>query len=253
VGIGIRGKEVQIEIRGNDDGAELFAFNPELCPVTLTVAFSRLVQAKSTPSAPVTIVLQPGQSRRVLRIQSDGPGKSWEYQYVYEVNWGSSQKPHNGTYGLPFAPGERFKVMQGYSGDFSHEDRHAVDFEMPIGTPVHAARDGLVVEVTEHHHQGGNDPALDELGNELVVYHADGSVARYTHFRPHGISVDVGQRIRRGQRIGFSGNTGFSSDPHLHFQVEVPIDGFAVSTVWTAFENVEGATILAAGEFYTRP
>jgi len=43
----------------------------------------------------------------------------------------------------------------------------------------------------------------------------------YAHLRPEGVLVRVGQRVRQGQQIGLSGNTGFTSGPHLHFAVQV--------------------------------
>ncbi|EKS00485.1 peptidase, M23 domain protein, partial [Leptospira mayottensis 200901122] len=51
------------------------------------------------------------------------------------------------------------------------------------------------------------------------ILHKDGSIAEYAHLKHKGISVQIGQIVQTGERIGFSGNTGFSSAPHLHFHV----------------------------------
>lgn len=82
-----------------------------------------------------------------------------------------------------------------------------VDFAAEVGTPVIAAAGGVVV-VSEMHPQYGNLIEIDH-GNEFST--------RYAHLSK--LSVKDGQVIRRGQRIGLSGNTGRSTGPHLHFEV----------------------------------
>ncbi|MGN6104983.1 MAG: M23 family metallopeptidase, partial [Kofleriaceae bacterium] len=55
--------------------------------------------------------------------------------------------------------------------------------------------------------------------NFVLVLHDDGTLGEYMHLAPASVSVKPGQRVERGQRLALSGNTGFSSTPHLHFQV----------------------------------
>ena len=57
--------------------------------------------------------------------------------------------------------------------------------------------------------------------NFIRIVHDDGSMAVYAHLKPEGVQVRTGQRVRKGQRIGLSGNTGFSTAPHLHFVLQV--------------------------------
>lgn len=94
---------------------------------------------------------------------------------------------------------------------------YAIDFEMPVGTPLVAARGGRVVAVQDAF-KDGNDRDLEE--NFVMIQHPDGTVARYIHMRLGGSLVAVGQEVRQGQRIGFSGNTGQTGGPHLHFDVQ---------------------------------
>jgi murein DD-endopeptidase MepM/ murein hydrolase activator NlpD len=90
-------------------------------------------------------------------------------------------------------------------------DHFGIDFDAPIGTPVKAAQDGRVVEVT-----GG---WAGGFGNSILVDHGGGVTTRYAHLSQ--VNVSVGDTVSQGQVIGHSGNTGFSTGPHLHFETRV--------------------------------
>ncbi|MGN6151478.1 MAG: M23 family metallopeptidase, partial [Lysobacteraceae bacterium] len=116
------------------------------------------------------------------------------------------------------------RVEQGWGGSFSHRDaenRYGVDFAAPSGTPVRAARAGVVMEVEDGFDGGGRDRAND-LGraNFVRIVHADGTMALYAHLQRGGLRVRVGQRVGAGEPIGLVGATGFATGPHLHFAVQ---------------------------------
>lgn len=118
----------------------------------------------------------------------------------------------------------RVQVEQGYGGSWSHTDPanfHAVDFAAEEGTPVLAARDGTVMLVEDGYSDAGGDRDVDAgRANFVRIVHDDGSMALYAHLQAGGVSVEPGQRVQAGSVIGYSGNTGFSSGPHLHFVVQ---------------------------------
>ncbi len=122
---------------------------------------------------------------------------------------------------LPFAAGTPHQVIQGVDGTFSHFGRYrfAWDFEMPEGTPVLAAADGTVVEVIDWFDAGGPDRSFEEKANLVVIDHGRGRMSVYQHLRRGGALVHEGDRVARGQPIGQSGNTGWTTRPHLHFEV----------------------------------
>ena len=127
------------------------------------------------------------------------------------------------VYSLPVEE-SRFELGQGFHGDFSHEDdgnRYAVDLIVPEGTPVLAARDGTVMFATGGFEEGGTEAALAKRANQIRVLHDDGSMALYAHLQAGGVRVRAGDRVTLGQVIGYSGNTGYSTGPHLHFAVQV--------------------------------
>jgi murein DD-endopeptidase MepM/ murein hydrolase activator NlpD len=55
--------------------------------------------------------------------------------------------------------------------------------------------------------------------NFVLIAHEDGTLGEYMHLAPSGVLVHAGDQVTRGQPLALSGNTGFSSTPHLHFQV----------------------------------
>lgn len=131
--------------------------------------------------------------------------------------------PNPYVYRLPYPTGLTFSVLQGFHGAFSHRgsNEFAIDFDCPVATRVLTAREGTVVVAHAAAQGAGTTPDyLDyKRTNFVLVLHDDGTLGEYMHLAPSGIEVKPGQRVERGQPLGLSGNTGFSSTPHLHFQV----------------------------------
>lgn len=121
----------------------------------------------------------------------------------------------NSPYRLPWHVGQVFQANPHLARESSVQ-RYAVDVAMPIGTDVLAMRAGTVVSVEESYFDGDN---LFGHENHVFVRHEDGSVARYLHLTNQGALGEVGDVVSQGQRIGLSGHTGNSSEPHLHFDV----------------------------------
>jgi len=121
----------------------------------------------------------------------------------------------------PFVPAPGIRLLQGAGGGFSHqgEQYHALDFAMPEGTPVRAMRAGQVLQVIQHHTEGGPSDQFATRANLILVEHSDGTLAEYVHLAPRSARVSVGQKVRRGQELGLSGNTGFTTEPHLHVRI----------------------------------
>lgn len=179
---------------------------------------------EAVPSLPATTVLAAGERRvvaRLYRIQGDAAGLGLEVQ---AVPGDPRALPDGQVYRLPFA-NVPVRVDQGFEGAFSHHDlanRYALDFALPEGTPVLAAREGIVLQVEDGFSEGGPDRASTAGGANLVrILHRDGSMAIYAHLAPAGISVRPGQWVKAGEQIARSGHTGLSTAPHLHFAVQV--------------------------------
>src|SRR5262249_3069360 len=124
-------------------------------------------------------------------------------------------------YRLPYADQVSYPVIQGYSARLTHRgvEQYTVDFGMPIGTPVHAAREGVVALAEDSHDVGCGREECGRLANFVVVLHSDGTTGEYFHLQHGSIQVRVGEHVARGALLAFSGNTGYTTVPHLHFGV----------------------------------
>lgn len=83
-----------------------------------------------------------------------------------------------------------------------------IDFAAPIGTPIYATADGTITNVSLR---------FSGYGKMIEVDHGFGYKTRYAHL--HDFNVKVGQQVKRGELIGYVGNTGLSTAPHLHYEV----------------------------------
>jgi murein DD-endopeptidase MepM/ murein hydrolase activator NlpD len=156
------------------------------------------------------------------------------------------------TYSLPFEEGTKHRVVQGYGGLFSHKNIAALDFAMPAGTPVCAARDGIIFLFKDDSDEGGPFPNCKRKANFIIVKHHDGSFGCYWHLKYKGVVVKNGS-VKRGQLIGYSGSTGFVLRPHLHFSVKRKLNYDMDSFLKTKFETTSGIELLKRGHLYERP
>jgi murein DD-endopeptidase MepM/ murein hydrolase activator NlpD len=223
----------RVEIKKVDGSHTLFLHNPWPAPVTYRLTFILNNAVLDTPN-PVTIVVPAKGSARgpVIRRDDDASGWRWDYKAFYHFgDWRKLKTVR--SYALPYSRGTEYKVFQAFNGALSHrgKDAYALDFDMPEGTKVTAARDGLVVKVVEGFSQGGWDESFREKANTVILAHQDGTLSRYVHLQQNSVVVDLGDWVRTGELLGLSGNTGYSSGPHLHFDVYSPGDDMKVRTL----------------------
>jgi len=155
-------------------------------------------------------------------------------------------------YDLPFKEGTKYKVVQGYGGMFSHKHKAALDFNMPEGTPVYAARGGMIYSFRDDNNEGGPFSKYEKKANYIIIKHNDGSFGCYWHLQKNGVLVKKGI-VAKGQLIGYSSNTGFVLRPHLHFAVKLKLNYEKDSFVRTKFRTTKGTQFLEKGETYEKP
>lgn len=235
-------------------GVIVSAQNNGFCPYTVVINFD-LLNMQPSAKMPVRKVVVPAKKKIVLVRLTPIPGQRYSYKYEYQYFVGNADdaKPNTDfAYSLPYEQGKEYLVMQGNNGLFSHANKQAVDFSMPENSIVCAARAGVVIEIKQDSNTGCADANCKDQGNYITVYHEDGSFATYYHFRQNGSKVQLGQQVAQGEAIGYSGNTGFSNGPHLHFEVDVPTE--ANKTTIPVKFAVAGQTLpeLQQGVMYKR-
>lgn len=167
-----------------------------------------------------SVFLSDNQTYRVATLTN--PNGFWD---TMRVRWstGVLNAKHNDNvrYLPPLTPIHAYPIVQGYNGTYSHTGmgRFALDFKAPVGTPVLAARAGVVVDTRHDSNRGGPDRSYGNDANFVAILHDDGTTGEYYHLRYNGVMVHRGEQVSAGQLIGYTGNTGFSSLPHLHFGV----------------------------------
>ena len=150
------------------------------------------------------------------------------------------------VYSLPFSKGSKFLVIQAYNSKMSHTNEISLDFKMKKGSGICAARPGVAIALKEDSDEGGlNDEYLSK-GNHIIIKHDDDSEAMYWHLQKGGVLVNTGDTVFSGQLIGYSGNTGYTAFPHLHFQV-YDKDG---KNIATRFDTKKGVLYLRPGKWY---
>jgi hypothetical protein len=158
-------------------------------------------------------------------------------------------EPSQSEYVLPYAVGfESFLSQSNCDGFHDDLDWFGYDFDMPIGTPVHAARGGVVTWLQEAYEDGDHEFSHS---NTVQVTHPDGSFAQYLHLTRDGALVVVGDSVVRGQVIGISGYTGLTGPrEHLHFVVFEFLNDTSRKSLPVTFRNVGGRQPLRAGRIY---
>ena len=248
--------EVRLLQRAAANGVMLIAQNTYFGPVQLAFRVHPIENVSSDTKRSGLTVLPPRSDTELVFVGKSAEQVDLRFDSEFQFIPGQPGAEHRPTqpYRLPYALSSSIRVSQTYPVVRTHNDpqnQYAVDFVMPIGTDVFAARDGVVIEVASDFFEGGTDIEVDgPRANIVRVLHDDGTMALYVHLNWNTIRVVPGQRVRRGEYLADSGNTGFTTGPHLHFVVQRN-DGGALVAVPLEFAGPSGPETLVTGETYT--
>jgi murein DD-endopeptidase MepM/ murein hydrolase activator NlpD len=180
----------------DENGVQLVARNLGPLPVALLLRLDGDARAEVVPSHSTLALERLSLSADLVRVRASHRVGDFHARHM----------PLH-EYRLPFADGQSFMVSQAPGGllttHASPDSWYALDIAMPEGTPVLAARAGIVI--TAGH-------------GAVRVLHDDGTIAGYHHLAG-GLAVGEGDGVAAGALLGHSGATGHASGPHLHFVV----------------------------------
>ncbi|ARN76557.1 hypothetical protein BST97_00245 [Nonlabens spongiae] len=206
-----------------DSGTKALVDNNNLLPITVVIDYKLKNLKPNKPNGSYVVVPALAKNFEVISMDRIDPKKGSKFlkndTLTYLGDLTDSEYDEDFVYLLPFKKGRSFKVHQGVNGDFSHQDKYAWDFTMPVGTEIYAVRDGLVVDLERRNSKNCKTQSCSKYNNYIKILHSDGTIAEYLHLKKNGVKVKIGQNVKSGQLIGYSGNTGWSTGPHLHLNM----------------------------------
>ena len=237
---------------------EFVAHNSFHAPMEVRLEIVEIVGVEFPhPDDELRWVVPPRSDQLLLNLEflQEAAAPSIKYRFRYLPGDPAAQHESNEGYQVPFSAGQSFPITQAYPEAITHrtlDSIRAVDIAMPVGTDIVAARGGIVFDVASQNFRGGLEAVQNgQKANVVRILHDDGTFSVYAHLNWNSIRVQPGDRVEAGQYIADSGNTGYSSGPHLHFAV-MRNAGFRVESLPIAFRGPNNARVTpVSGEMLT--
>jgi murein DD-endopeptidase MepM/ murein hydrolase activator NlpD len=246
--------QVCVRSRDGRTGRTYYVDNAGPVPATVTLTFRSFRNLRPPIRSPGERVVAAESTMTLahLDVVVRGARMGAEASITIDLGASDTEPDEEFLYGIPFGGEAPRRLIQGFDGTETHREgmRYALDFAMPKGTPIVAARGGTVVHVQDGFEKGGADPELLQRANIVVVAHGDGTVASYGHLSS-GLPVSVGDSVAEGDLIAYSGATGFVGQPHLHFHVGVRLLADPGRTILIRLKDSNGYPVdLAEGSAF---
>lgn len=247
---GLKSPNVSVFYQNGNGDIQLFARNEYHAPVQIVLGLEELQGVEMPPADQSLRFVVPPRDESFLMSFAPSSGAvqpTVAYRYLYLIGDPNAKHEPEQLYRVPFAVARDHPISQAYPYAITHttpDAYYAVDIAMPVGTNVYAARGGKVIDVASTNFRGGLDPTQNGAQANLIrILHADGTYAIYAHLNWNTIRVQPGDEVARGEYIADSGNTGFSTGPHLHFAV-IRNAGMRSESVPVSFEGADGAAVV---------
>lgn len=230
---------------GPQENFQIYGQNSCYGPVEVEFTLNDAENMASNRAPTFRTVIPARQRQEIVHLWQADQRKGYRYQYSQSFVLGDPLARHlpPRPYLIPIPAGQPFHISQAFKGAATHthpQSEYAVDIPMPERTRLHAVRAGVIMEVAMDFFTGGTDEGYNQKANFIRILHDDGTMALYAHLRVESIQHPVGTRVERGQFIAESGNTGWSSGPHLHLAVQKNF-GMELRSIPFEFESASGS------------
>ena len=218
-----KAKKIEVLSVKVKDGFDIYLENHTFSVVSVKLHLKQMHNLSSDVSAPY-INSYPSRSRsKMMHLSIIEKSKKSDFSISYGTMLGSLVTSYNKkyVYALPYKRGKTYLLTQGFNGKATHNGNsaYALDFSMAVGSHVHAMREGIVTGIESKNNEHGFSIKFASKANYIIIQHEDGTMAMYGHLKQNGVKVKLGERVYKHQLIGYSGNTGYSSGPHLHVHI----------------------------------
>lgn len=222
--------DIVFEVNNVSDNLSLTIGNPSYAPLRFYITSNDSITKAIIDKNELSELMVYGQQTNTFEITKDDTisSKTFRKNLSVDVKYGDLNKivKEETTIALPYPKGKTYPVLQGNKTTFTHKydyNKYAVDFTMNVGEEICAVYDGVVVAVLDQYNIGGAHSRYQPYGNYIMIYHKElGTYSEYFHLKFNGSLVKIGDAVKQGQVIGYSGNTGYSTQPHLHFNYTKP-------------------------------
>ena len=239
------------------DSASIFLSNTLNCPIRISMRTTdSLLNSSFSELSP--LLLEPKQDTQLHFVPEKGQRWDTTQKVRYSSVFGDPSRPiQKKALTLPYLVGKTYKIVQGYNGKFSHTSpysRYAIDFGLPVGDTICAADSGFVVGLIKDYKEGGNNRKWRDFANYITLYHPhSGLYTQYVHLDYQGALIELGDWVQPGQSIAISGLTGWTSTPHLHFNVIYPKEDEFVGTPVEFIEGMAGKDLKEGMQLEKKP
>lgn len=216
--------KLEQRISFKNDTLKIDLKNPLQCPLRIWVFSSDTdLQNKFNQLSPITLKSKSDTVLTFVHI------KKFDEQIKFSSKLGDiSKKIEAITLDLPFPLNKKYTIIQENNTNFTHNtdwSRYALDFNLKTNDTICSATDGYVVGIVDKYKHSGTGVAWRPFANFITIYDPiSGVFTQYVHLVQNGSLVKVGDKIKRGQAIALSGNTGKSTEEHLHFSCLIPVN-----------------------------
>lgn len=233
-----------------EDSLYIAYTNPLMCPIRLSIkSKDDLTQKNLNQNFPT--ILSSG-----VKVNYTYEAKNKTKEDIKLTFYASMGNPNDKVnlkkLNLPFLKGKKYKITQGYKGQFSHNSlysKYAIDFNLKEKDTICAVEKGYVVGVIEEYKDGGSSRKWRDYANFITVFHPKMNIySQYVHLTHLGSLVKVGDTVSAGQPIALSGKTGFTTIEHLHLNILKPSKNGMESTPIEFVEGYRGKD-LKKGDF----
>ena len=149
-------QNIKLHNKSISNGFEIFVDNNEHCPVSVKIDFKLRNLKSSVENNKIYVIPANTKNHKITVLEVIKNGKyGFNTNQIY--NYGDEflkSYDEDFIYDLPYDKGKSFKISQGYNGTFSHQSKNAIDFDMPVGTKVFAARSGTIIKVVDKNNKG---------------------------------------------------------------------------------------------------